>query len=207
MLEYWSNHIFFAVKAEDILPPQGQKNLTQVHGDDYLILKELAQLFHSYLIKDNTTIIPSHPRQGLYFYLKFHADAMFYYNYQGWLFNTIYNFGKKKFQDVFIQHFYYCIEVLQIAKDECQSLNLDYCHCPSGTSACIVSSQFSGILARFTDMHCSTRSKDCCSRHPSCVNYIESDFTNYDYDEVVLDNFGVRMMVMIWHNWKKLRMV
>ena len=69
--------------------------------------------------------MPSHPKQGAHYYSEFQADTMFYYNYQEWLFNTIYNFGKKKFQGGFIQHLYHCTKVLQIANDGHQSLNTD----------------------------------------------------------------------------------
>ena len=80
-LQYWFTHIFTRIKAEGILPPPGQQILSQVNGDGYLVLKELAQLFHYYLIKNKTSIIPSHPnQQGPY--LTYHTKAMFFYNLQ-----------------------------------------------------------------------------------------------------------------------------
>lgn len=106
------------MNAEDILPPQGQLIPTQVHGDGYLLSKELAQLFYPYLIKDNTTIMASYPRQGSNSYSRFHAKVMFYYNYQGCGFSNTYDFGKKKYQDVFIQYLYHCNKVLKITNEE-----------------------------------------------------------------------------------------
>ena len=62
-LKYWSTHIFTDVKQEGILPPPGQQILTQVNGDGYLVLKELAQLFQLYLLKNPTSLISSHSNQ------------------------------------------------------------------------------------------------------------------------------------------------
>lgn len=81
-LQYWSTHLFTGVKGEGILSPLGQKILTQVHGDGYLALKELSQLFHPYLVNNPTSIMPSHPIQrGLY--STYHAKTMFFYDLQG----------------------------------------------------------------------------------------------------------------------------
>lgn len=51
------------MKGEGILPPPGQQILTQVTGDRYLTLKELAQFLHLYLVKNPTSIVPSHSSQ------------------------------------------------------------------------------------------------------------------------------------------------
>ena len=41
--KYWSTHLFTGFKGKGILPCPGQQILTQVNGDGYLDLKELAQ--------------------------------------------------------------------------------------------------------------------------------------------------------------------
>ena len=77
-LEYWSTHIFTGVKQEGILPPPDQQILTQVNGDGCLVLKEPAQLFQPYLLKNPTSITPSHPNQrGSY--STYHSEAIFFY--------------------------------------------------------------------------------------------------------------------------------
>ena len=81
-----------------ILPPLGLQIRTEVNGDGYLVLKELAQLFQPYLLKNPTSIIPSHLNQrGSY--STYHAEAMFFYELQGWIFNNVYNFGDKNYQN------------------------------------------------------------------------------------------------------------
>ena len=81
-LKYWFTHLFTGFKGEGILPPPCQQILTQVNGDGYLVLKELAQLFQPYLLKNPTSIIHSHPNQrGSY--STYYAELMFFYDLQG----------------------------------------------------------------------------------------------------------------------------
>ena len=122
-LQYWFTHIFIGVKKEGILPPPGQQILTQVNGDGYLVLKELAQLFQPYLMKNPTSIIPSHPIQcGLY--STYHLEIMFFYELQGWIFNNVYDFGDKNDQNTFIAHLHYSDEVWKLKKRINHPLNL-----------------------------------------------------------------------------------
>ena len=75
----------------------------QVNGDGYLVLKELAQLFHPCLVKNKTSIIPSHPSQHVS-YSSYHAKAMFFNNLQGWIFDTYFDFGHIDYQNILILH-------------------------------------------------------------------------------------------------------
>ena len=89
------------MKTEGVLPQQGQQILTQANGDGYIVLKELAQVFNPYLLKDKASIMPTHPLQHSSFSM-YLADAMFFYNLQGWIFNNEFNFGDYDYQNIFI---------------------------------------------------------------------------------------------------------
>ena len=123
-LKYSSTHIFTGMKGEEILPLPGQQTLTQANGAGYLTLKELAQLFHPYLVKNPRSIIPSHPSHHRS-YSTYHAKAMFFYNLQGRIFDNAFDFGQINYQNMFIVHLRYSVEILEIANKERQSPNLD----------------------------------------------------------------------------------
>ena len=118
-------HPFFKeMKDKGILLPPGEQILTQANVDGYLALKELAQLFHPYMMKNPTSIIPSHPSQhGSY--STYRAKTMFFYNLQGWIFDNSFNFGQINYQNMFIVHLHYSTKILEIADKERQSSNPD----------------------------------------------------------------------------------
>ena len=89
-----------------------------------MIIKELAQLFHPYLVNNKTSIIPSHPHQQES-YLDYHAELMFFYNLQGWIFYMIFDFEHINYQNTFIFHLRYSDEILEIVDKERQSPNPD----------------------------------------------------------------------------------
>ena len=75
-------------------------------------------------MKNPISIIPSHPNQrGSY--STYHAEAIIFYELQGWIFHDVYNFGDTNYQNTFIAHLQYGDEILEIADKERQLPNGD----------------------------------------------------------------------------------
>ena len=95
----------------------GQQILSQANDDGYLVLKELAQIFNPHLLKDKTSIMPSHPLQPSS-YSNYCAEAKLFYNLQGWVFNNVFDFGNHNYQNTFIAHLQHSSQVKEIAERE-----------------------------------------------------------------------------------------
>ena len=107
-------------------------------------------MFQPYLMKNPTSIIPSHPIQhGPY--LTYYLEVMFFYELQGWIFNNVYDFGDKNHQNTFITHLQYNNEVLETAERDRQSPNA------ADTNKYTAGHFFSTIRALVTDIK-----RRCC---------------------------------------------